>query len=553
MQELLASRIALTPRPVQPREAVLEVAMLGHCPGSVRLQRLLALPSALEEMRAVGFGFAVDQLQKGPLEDRVKFLYHIPVPLRSSAEFHDIFPETTSTPSQYVSVLAGDRAWLPGCVDDFFANGGKKLWIINIPEEEGQNGFFGNGQTGLWVLDNPDAVSPASFPAPNTALFHDSSKLYGLAAALIIPSLGAVTFPDLERLQIPAKLPNIPRVRLDNPDPQFLPCSSSLDDDHRERRNTPEIEGREMPPPAELDLVLQRILPWLVRYRPDIQCLMTLPLSYDTDLNSPGIDPQAIELVQQIRNSDNAHHLRHIQFLFPFLRSPKALLSSPKGVTAGNQDSEDQTNGPWRSAIAHSTLSSPVGVIAGKQASQAQTHGPWKSIAALPLQTSGLPFPPLSIAETVALRKAPGVGVLQQLNGQIQLDDERLVVPALPPEDYGQSTDMSRFDGHRSAEIMRLLGYLRRQLNRLGEQLVFNLDYRDPRPRLVLERFFRQLQQRGALRGATAEEAFHIEEIQNQEGTMIYEIMIAPALPIDRIHLTFTNQHGEWQGEVKNV
>lgn len=523
MQELLASRIALTPRPVHSREAVLEVAMLGHCPGPVRLQRLRALPSALDEMRAVGFGFAVDQLQNGTIDDRVASLYHLPVPFRSSAEFHDIFPETASTPSQYKSVLAGDSAWLPGCVDDFFTNGGKKLWVINIPEEEGQNGFFNNGQTGLWVLDNPDTAVPAQFPTPDTALFHDTRQLFGLAAALIIPNLGAVCFPDLERLQIPAQLPDIPRVRLDNPDPQFLPCSVFLDDDHRERRNSLEMESTEMPPTSELELVLQRILPWLAKYRPDIQCLITLPISYDTALNSPAIDPQALELVQQIRSRDNAHILRHIQFLFPYLRGPGAYLSSP------------------------------VGVIAGKQASQAQTHGPWRSIAALPLQSSGLPFPPLSIAEAVALRKDPGIGVLQQLGDRVQLDDERLVVPALHPEDYGHAANVSRFDGYRSAEIMRLLGYLRRQLNRLGEQLVFNLDYRDPRPRLVLERFFRQLQQRGALRGATAEEAFHIEEILTQEGTMIYEIMIAPALPIDRVHLTFTNQHGEWLGEVKDV
>ena len=89
---------------------------------------------------------------------------------------------------------------------------------------------------------------------------------------------------------------------------------------------------------------------------------------------------------------------------------------------------------------------------------------------------------------------------------------------------------------------MRLLGYLRRQLGTLGEQLIFNLDYRDPRPRLLLERFFRQLQQRGALRGATAQEAFRIEESRTQEGVMIFEIMIAPAFPIDRIRLTFTNR-----------
>lgn len=522
-QELLATRITLTPRPTRQRETVLEVAMLGHCPGPVRLQRLLAHPAVLEEMRSVGFGKAVDQLQSDSSEERVRQLVHLPLPLRSSAEFHDIFPQAGSTKTGYRSLIAGELAWLPGCVDDFFANGGQKLWVIKIPEQDRQQGFFDTGNANLWLLDTTESTGPSVIPSPETELFQDTHKLRGLATALVIPNLGTVVLPDLERLQIPDQLPDIPRVRLDNPDPQFLPCTTSLADDHRERRTTPEMESSAMEPPAELSMLLRRILPWLSKYRPDIQCLLTLPLAYDTGLDSPGMNQQALKLVKQIRDGSNGHHLRNIQFLFPYLRSPNTLLASP------------------------------VGVVAGKQASQAQTHGPWGSIAGQPLETGGLPFPPLSIAETVKLRQDPGITILQQVRGKIQLDDERLVVPALHPEDYGNAADPHRFDGHRSAEMMRLLGYLRRQLQRLGEQLVFNLDYRDPRPRLLLERFFRQLQQRGALRGATAEEGFRIEEITTQEGAMIYEIMIAPALPIDRIHLTFTNKQGEWRGEVKNV
>ncbi len=522
-QEMLAARITLTPRPMRQRETVLEVAMLGHCPGPVRLERLLARPGVLEEMRSVGFGKAVDHLLGNSPEERIKNLNHLPIPLRSSAEFHDIFPKADSTDTEYRSLLAGERAWLPGCIDDFFANGGQKLWVIKIPEQEDQQGFFDPGSTNLWVLDPPDMPVPPAFPSPKTELFRDTHTLRGLSTALVIPGLGTITFPDLERLQIPAQLPDIPRVRLDNPDPQFLPCAVSLADDHRERRNTPEMESREMEPPAELSMLLQRILPWLIKYRPDIQCLLTLPLSYNSALDSPGASTPALELIRQLRDGNNGNHLRNIQFLFPYLRKTD------------------------------SSLASPVGVISGKQASQAQAHGPWRSIAAQSLETGGLPFPPLSIAETVELRRDPGICVLQQSNGRVQLDDERLVIPALPPEDYGNADNMSRFDGYRSAEIMRLLGYLRRQLQRLGEQLVFNLDYRDPRPKLLLERFFRQLQQRGGLRGTTAEEGFQIKEIDTQEGAMIYEIMIAPALPIDRVHLTFTNMQGEWQGEVKNV
>lgn len=501
MQELLASRIALTPRPPLPRNAVLEVAMLGHCPGRVRLERLLALHGAVAELRALGFGAAVDQLQAGSGDGRVLALQHLPIPLRSSAEFHDIFPEALSADTHYVSLLAGRRAWLPRCVDDFFANGGEKLWVIVVPEEEGQAGFL---------------------PAQDTHL-HEVATLRGLACALVIPTLGAVTLPDLERLQVPARLPDIPRVRLDNPDPRFVPCGTGLDDDHRERRYSEEVALGEMPPPAALNRMLQGILPWLAKHRPDLQCLLTLPLAYSGEQGTPALDEQALHWIRAIRDGDSGPHLRHVQLLFPYLRGPGF------------------------------DLLSPVGLVAGKQAARAQARGPWRSIAGQPLESPGLPYPPLASVDQVRLRSDPGVGVLQQRNGRVQLDDERLVVPALHPDDYTRASAPGRFDGYRSAEVMRLLGYLRRQLGTLGEQLIFNLDYRDPRPRLLLERFFRQLQQRGALRGATAQEAFHIEESRTREGVMVFEIMIAPAFPIDRIRLTFTNRQGEWQGGVNDV
>lgn len=501
MQQLLASRIALTPRPLPRLNVALEVAMLGHCPGPVRIERLLALGSAVAEMRHAGFGAALDALQAGTADAELQLLHHVPVPVRSSAEFHDIFPAARSTDTTYISTLAGRRAWLPRCVDDFFANGGEKLWVVSIPQEQGLNGFL---------------------PAANTQL-HDVSTLRGIATALVIASVGSLSLPDLERLQIPARLPDIPRVRLDNPDPQFLPCGTNTDDDHRERRHSSEVALSEMPDPAAFNVLLQGILPFMAQYRPDVQCLLTLPLAYAGELDSPAVDQQALQWLRDIRDGDSGHRLRQMQFLFPYLRG------------------------------AQFSLHSPAGVIAGKQSARAQHVGPWRSIAALPLQTDGLPYPRLAVAETVSLRDNPGVCVLQQRSGTLQLDDERLVVPALHPEDYAYANNLQRFDGFRSAEVMRLLGYLQRQLNALGDQLVFNIDYRDPRPRLLLERFFRHLQQQGALRGATAEEAFRIREISSREGAMIYEIMIAPAFPIDRIQLTFTNVDGQWQGGIGGV
>jgi hypothetical protein len=264
--------------------------------------------------------------------------------------------------------------------------------------------------------------------------------------------------------------------------------------------------------------LLRGILPWLTRYRPDLQCLLTLPLQYDNQRQMPAADAAALESIGQIRDSGDGHKLRQVQFLFPYLRGPG------------------------------SRLRSAVGAIAGLQSAVAQSEGPWQSAAGRNLITRDLPFPALSIANQVQLRNDPGISVLIHRPRGTMLDDERLVVPALPPEDYVQHTAPETFDAFRSAEIMRFMGHLRRQLQILGDRLVFNLDFRDPRPRILLEGFLRQLYQQGALRGQLPEQAFQVRQFSTEEGTTLFEIMIAPALPVDRLRLTFTNRHGEWQG-----
>ena len=93
---------------------------------------------------------------------------------------------------------------------------------------------------------------------------------------------------------------------------------------------------------------------------------------------------------------------------------------------------------------------------------------------------------------------------------------------------------------------MRFVGWLRRQLIELGNDLVFSVDPHDPRPELALRHFFTRLHQAGALRGRTSEEAFSLEVTQPGEGQDIFTILIAPAFPIDRITLTLVADRGQW-------
>ena len=85
------------------------------------------------------------------------------------------------------------------------------------------------------------------------------------------------------------------------------------------------------------------------------------------------------------------------------------------------------------------------------------------------------------------------------------------------------------------------VGDLRRRLVRLGERWVFVVDPSDPGPQLALSRFFTNLHQAGALRGATADAGFDVERRQLGEGTVAYDIALAPAYPIDKIVLSFVH------------
>ena len=164
-----------------------------------------------------------------------------------------------------------------------------------------------------------------------------------------------------------------------------------------------------------------------------------------------------------------------------------------------------------------------------------------------------MPYPTINQVQKLTLREDPGIGVIESRLGKIILDDERIIVPALHKDDYVAGELSDRLKTLRSGEVVRFMGYLVRQLRELGEALVFNVDYRDPRPRLLLEKFFNKLHAQGALRGATPGQAYTISQSYPQEGVIAIDIEIAPAYPIDKIELTFINRDGNWLTEANNV
>lgn len=507
---LADKRIEVDARPVLPTAAVLEVALLGHCPGRRRWQRLAGDALLLNQIRQLGFHQAVARLQELAVgsqtteadQEGQQLLIKLPLPIRSLGQFQDIFPDAFDSPSLDGCRLTGKRAWLPPAVQDFFAGiqaedrDSLRLWVIPVEEKDGASAFL------------PDPACDLS----------DPESLGAFERAMLIPRLGIIALPDLERLQIPADLHPQPPVLQDVQLPGFLPLSAMPVD------TEPDGASASASPVPEL-LTAQDLLPPILRtlgrLRPDVQCLFTLPFEAGTQGEMPVPSQDYLDYLQGVAEleyavdesqSANGTPLRHLVPIFPYLR----------GINR--------------------RLTSAVGLLAGTQALISQRYGPWRSIGDRPLPGNNRPWPPLSQQTATRLREKPGITILLHRAGRTVVDDERMCVPCLPPLALcSLRAEQRRDECWRSAEIMRFLGWLRRELQHLGEKLVFDVDPRDPRPEMALRAFFGRLYEQGALRGALPEQAYRLQRHTDGESTVIFDIEIAPAFPIDRLRLTFVH------------
>ncbi len=460
--------------------------MLGHAPGGVNVEYLFSSPQMVAEIEGLGYAAALQALRDSPLPWQP--LYGVPLPIRSVTQFQQLFPATQQlTHQRYASRLAGESVWLPTAVEDFFmhSNGDavveKLLWVLCVDEAEQQHAFL---------------------PAANDD-FLDLANSSAFARALAIPRAGVLMMPDLERLQIPASLDEVPRLRIANPAPSFLPCGKKNADPHREWRDSDETEHS--PLPLGFGELLPSMLRAIDKWRPDIQLLLALPFDLEQRAERPQPSAQALDEIAAMKNSTLAPLLHHLQLTYPYLRSARKRLISASAL------------------------------LAGAMVTTTATQGSWRSVAGKPLAGEYQPFPLLPGYEAARLRDEVGVGTLVSHRSRLELSDERL-----PGGVFGEDAEYAR-----SGEVARFIGWLRRELEGLGLQLLFEVDPADPRPAMILNSFFARLYQRGALRGRLPEEAFVIRQRSDGESTLLFEIEIAPAFPIDRIRLLFTQERLE--------
>ncbi len=535
--------------------APLVSGLVGHCPGRINVQVLQRNRVLLGELERAGFSRTADRLERGAAL-RPEELYFLPIPISSGDELDSVFPNARTGLAQLAETAdalraeagagaaeaffpapladgddvrplrsdaaGGTRAWLPWAADDFFAGGGERLWIVRVPEPRSEPLGPHDPRDLEDALDLRQAIRHGG----GKTLRRDLSPgllvhRLGLLALLRIPQIGVVALPDLERLLLPdgAEPEPLEPVR---PVPVFMPCGSG------QRGQVPAADGGHPGAGAgALDFpeAMQMLAGTLEAVRPDVQCLLTLPMErapggrVSAAGPGPAIDPRALAAVADMAGDTTAGTLRRLQLLWPYLRNES------RGIH------------------------SPTGPVAAGQVRQAKALGVWRSIAGTPLGSRAVTYPRLSRAQLRTLREEPGIGLLTDRRGQLVLDDERLAVPALHPGAY-DIADIKRWSGYRSGEVRRFIGFLLRELAALGDTLVFTADDRDPRPRILLEAFFNGLHGRGALRGRQPRDAFTIRKSDRREGVIAYDIDVAPAVPIDKLILSFVNRAGRWQAGV---
>jgi hypothetical protein len=494
MLTLLDGRVELEPAPLRSDvDDPVEVAFVGHLPAAVTVRPERLSRTALERLDLLGFAHVARILRgeavAAPGDDltlrRTTRLEQLPLLIDTIRSFYDLFPDAERVPLVSMASAAFGSPLA-----------GITAWLPRALED-----FFLAGGRRAWVVlvdehESPELVLP---PLGGNPLVAPMRELRGLTLAAALPGIGLLTAPDLERQTIPAGLHDVPRVRLPNPPTRFVPCGSVGSDDHRERGEGPSTLPLPAPPWSQQ---LARIAGFLQRHRPDVQFLTGVPLSWDASTAAPGLDAAALAWFADAGREDRlGAAAARVQVLAPCLRSPRYRLGSPGGLLAG--------------------------VISAS----ARRHGAWRSVAGRTLPGDALPYPGLPGARLEQLR-AGGIGVLTARATVLTLDDERVVAPAHAD----------------SGEIVRLIGWLRRRLERLGERLVFLVDPEDPRPQLALEALGNELHARGALRGNRAA-AWQVAPESGGPGQAVWRITVAPAAPIDGLVLTVRNEQGRWLAE----
>ena len=355
--------------------------------------------------------------------------------------------------------------------------------------------YFAAGGLRAWVVRVAmDAAAPLDAYVSTSPSILATEPQNGIAIAAQIPDAGLLVLPDLEYFCLAATLPP--------PAPPPAPPVAAVFRPISDFIATPSAPAAQ-PTPATtirpLD-VLARVSAALAVLRPDMLCLFALPVGADPTQSQPVLAKRAIAYVHGPAGPNAAAtDMPQIQALAPLVQDVSGDIATPSGVVAGLLCAVAQSDGVWRS-------------IAGR---------------ALPLGVT-----PLRRIESsaLALLRSSGIAVLRFTQGGTILDDDILACQQHLP---GAAL-------RRAAPGRRLIGWLVRNLQQFGEQLIFENELDDGRVELVLTSLFAELFKRGALAGGQVSDAVRITRRDlGKRNTYAFDIAVATVVAVETIRLQF--------------
>jgi hypothetical protein len=363
---------------------------------------------------------------------------------------------------------------------------GDDSWLAH-----GVHDFFNAGGVRAWVVRVE--VAPATpinaYIRPNPPIVATLPPT-GIEIAMQVPSAGLLVLPDLEYLCLasslpPAKLPDAPPVPIG-----FRPLTDFV------------APPRPLVPPPPVTMaavvpgaVLSRVSTALALRRRDMLCLFALPIGADQTLTVPALVKRAEAYIHA--NTSPGPDLPQVQAFAPLVRDAAGAIASPSGL------------------------------IAGVLSAAAETDGVWRSITGRPLPLGATPLRRIDSNALAELRSS-GIAVLRFTAGGMVLDDDILAC-----------SDGPGAAARRSAGTRRLMGWLLRNLQRFGEQLVFENVLDGGVVELILTDLFAALLQRGALNGRQVSDAVSITRNPDSDAALIYDIRINAAVALETIQLQF--------------
>jgi hypothetical protein len=349
--------------------------------------------------------------------------------------------------------------------------------------------FFNAGGSRAWVVRiDLDPAAPLAATLRAAAPLLNGPPLTGVDIAVQVPSAGLLLLPDIEYLCLASATPPPAAPAAPPPPAAFRPIADFV---------TPAALPPSLPrgaAPVSAKDVLAQVSIVLAASRPDMLCLFALPAGTDPTQSTADVLAQII-----LAAHPNGQDLRQVQLFAPLLRN-------------------------FTGTVARS----PSGLVAGLLCANAEGEGVWRSLAGRPLPFAGTPWRRFESNALDALRRA-GIATLRFAPGGTVLDDDILAVADQP------GTALQRAAGTR-----RLVGWLLRNLQAFGEQLVFENVLDDGRVELALTSLFATLLKRGALNGKQITDAVQITRRNTgQQGVMQFDIAIAFAAAIETLRLTF--------------